>query len=595
MLDQIFSMYAFCKVSTIALVLAAALPCVAHPQNTHYTNPIIPGWHSDPSCIYVRKESTYFCTTSTFLLYPGIPIYASKDLVSWKLVSNVLNRPSQVPELNNVAWQQGGMYAATLRYREDKFHLVVADLGGVGSNYLFTSSDPYNDKAWNDPVKFALDPGSDADLFWDDDGTAYITVARNGLINQFAFDMETGAMGPLSELWNGTGGVYPEGPHMYKKDGYYYLMIAEGGTEQNHTETIARSRNRLGPWEAYPRNPLLTNRDTDQYFQTVGHADLFQDEDYNWWAVALSTRSGKEWLNYPMGRETVLVPATWGKGEWPVLQPVRGTMQGPLPRVNKNVAGDGAFVNEPDKFNFRPGSSIPKHLSFWRFPNTYSYTVSPRGHPNTLRLTPSSMNITGTADIQPSDPITLIMRRQTDTLFTYGVDFSFDPKLENEETGVTLFLTQLQHIDLGIVNLSSPNSKESSISLRFRVEGVGNYVGPAIEPTTVPVPKAWHGKSIRLEIKAVNTTHYSFSAALSAKPSQSQIIAYAKALLVSGGTGIFTARIANLVVLLLGALVGAYATSNGGNGTTNSYLSNWRYEGQGQEIDYDTIVSSNFF
>jgi beta-xylosidase len=94
---------------------------------------------------------------------------------------------------------------------------------------------------------FSLDPGSDADLFWDDDGTAYVIVAGNGLKNQFSLDIETGAIGPITELWNGTGRVCPEGPHMYKKDEYYHLMIAEGGTEQNHSETIARPRNRLGP------------------------------------------------------------------------------------------------------------------------------------------------------------------------------------------------------------------------------------------------------------------------------------------------------------------------------------------------------------
>lgn len=131
-----------------------------------------------------------------------------------------------------------------------------------------------------------------AQLFWDDDGSTYIVSAHSTLQT---IDLETGETSEPITLWNGTGGASPEGPHMYKKDGWYYLLIAEGGTELGHRASIARSKNLTGPWEENPANPFLTNAGTDELFQTVGHADLFQDEAGNWWGMALSTRSGPAW------------------------------------------------------------------------------------------------------------------------------------------------------------------------------------------------------------------------------------------------------------------------------------------------------------
>ncbi|KAH3275516.1 hypothetical protein KXW55_006888 [Aspergillus fumigatus] len=570
-----------CLLSKIyaSLLLAMAAPSLSYPTGIQsYTNPLFPGWHSDPSCAYVAEQDTFFCVTSTFIAFPGLPLYASRDLQNWKLASNIFNRPSQIPDLRVTDGQQSGIYAPTLRYHEGQFYLIVSYLGPQTKGLLFTSSDPYDDAAWSDPLEFAVH-GIDPDIFWDHDGTVYVTSAEDQMIKQYTLDLKTGAIGPVDYLWNGTGGVWPEGPHIYKRDGYYYLMIAEGGTELGHSETMARSRTRTGPWEPYPHNPLLSNKGTSEYFQTVGHADLFQGGNGNWWAVALSTRSGPAWKNYPMGRETVLAPAAWEKGEWPVIQPVRGQMQGPFPPPNKRVPrGEGGWIKQPDKVDFRPGSKIPAHFQYWRYPKTEDFTVSPRGHPNTLRLTPSFYNLTGTADFKPDDGLSLVMRKQTDTLFTYTVDVSFDPKVADEEAGVTVFLTQQQHIDLGIVLLQT--TEGLSLSFRFRVEGRGNYEGPLPE-ATVPVPKEWCGQTIRLEIQAVSDTEYVFAAAPARHPAQRQIISRANSLIVSGDTGRFT-----------GSLVGVYATSNGGAGSTPAYISRWRYEGRGQMIDFGRVVPS---
>jgi beta-xylosidase len=266
-----------------------------------YTNPILPGWNSDPSCALVAEwNNTYFCTTSSFLTFPGIPVYASKDLVNWKIASNALSRLDQVRDMFTTATgEQAGIPAITLRYHEGILYLITLHADWLCPTcwkkefIIFKTADPYDDAAWIGPISIdtkalAIDP----DLFWDDDGQVY--VAASGIQLQ-SVDLDTGGTSDPVNIWNETGGVSPEGPHLYKKDGWYYLLIAEGGTEMDHAVTIARSKDVFGPYESYAGNPIITNRNTSEYFQTVGHADLFQDVAGNWWGVALATRSGPQW------------------------------------------------------------------------------------------------------------------------------------------------------------------------------------------------------------------------------------------------------------------------------------------------------------
>ncbi|KAK3197516.1 hypothetical protein GRF29_216g440421, partial [Pseudopithomyces chartarum] len=294
---------------------------------SEYTNPILPGWNSDPSCVFVKEfDNTLFCTTSSFLAYPGIPVYASKDFTSWKLASNAIARPDQLPELGESGGGPGpqseGIWASTIRYRDGTFYLITSYINQRKWDpklILFTTKDPFKD-GWHGPIRLQ-NPGHDIDpdLFWDQDGTPYVSVAAG--ISITPMDLTTGApLGATFKVWNGTGDRNPEGPHLYRKDNWYYLLIGEGGTETNHSVTMARSRTLRGPYEGYDKNPVLTAKGTENYFQTVGHADLFQDAAGNWWGVALATRSGPEWVNYPMGRETVLVPVRWEEGEFPVFE-----------------------------------------------------------------------------------------------------------------------------------------------------------------------------------------------------------------------------------------------------------------------------------
>lgn len=199
--------------------LAAGTYASSNLTNSTYVNPILPGWHSDPSCIFVPEHNnTFFCTSSTFLAFPGIPIYASQDLLNWKLVSSCFNRPSQFPELANYTDQSYGIFAPTLRYRNGTFYSVVVAVGPL-TGLIFKTTDPFRDGAWEDPIRFTP-AGIDPNIFWDDDGQVYLT--QSGIV-QSTIDLVTGETGASYSLWNGTGGSSPEGPRIYKKDGYYYL------------------------------------------------------------------------------------------------------------------------------------------------------------------------------------------------------------------------------------------------------------------------------------------------------------------------------------------------------------------------------------
>ncbi|KAI1468012.1 glycoside hydrolase family 43 protein [Daldinia caldariorum] len=593
----------------VALLAVVASSAAVQASNSTYYNPVLPGWHSDPSCTQV--DGTFFCVTSTFISFPGLPIYASKDLINWKLISHAWNRESQLPGISwNTTDQQQGMYAATIRHRDDQFYVICEYLGMPQGNIgvLFKSRDPFTDEAWSDPVTFHADK-IDPDLFWDDDGRAY--VATQGIILQ-EIDLDTGEVSqPPTSLWNGTGGVWPEGPHLYRKDGWYYLMIAEGGTDMDHSITIARSRRLTGPYEAYANNPILTNRGTDEYFQTVGHGDLFQDADGNWWGMALATRSGPQREIFPMGRETVLFPVTWEEGEWPVLQPVRGKMTGrALPPPNRAVPGNGPFNSDPDVYDFEEGTAISRNLVHWRVPRAGAFSVTSRG----LKIVPSRNNLTGTPsssssaspELSGQQGLSFIGRRQTDTLFGFSVDLAFAPRHVGQEAGVTVFLTQLAHVDLGVVLLPGSSSDptcasrhkrdgakaQPQLALRFRAEGAGAGAGNLASPRTVGVPAEWFdggdggGKgSIRLFIETANATHYRLSAAAAADPEVRIGVGTASAGLVSGGSGSF-----------VGSLVGAYATCNGaGVGVAcpeggEAYFTRWRYAGAGQYVSETEVV-----
>ncbi|OAL06297.1 hypothetical protein IQ06DRAFT_241020 [Phaeosphaeriaceae sp. SRC1lsM3a] len=556
------------------LPVLLAWTALAAAKNSTYYNPVLPGWHSDPSCTPV--DGTYFCVTSTFISFPGLPIYASKDLVNYKHISHAWNRESQLPGYSYATdAQQQGMYAATIRFHKGTFYVICEYLGTTTNQtngVLFKSTNPFDDASWSDPVKFNA-PKIDPDLFWDDDGKVW--VATQGIRIQ-EMNINTGEMGPVIQLWNGTGGVWPEGPHIYKKDGWYYLMIAEGGTAEDHAVTMARSKNITGPYSPSPHNPHLTNRGTKEYFQTVGHADLFQDDNGKWWGHALATRYGGNGSYFPMGRETVMFPVTWNKGDWPVMQPVRGQMSGwELPKQSRDIPGEGPFNDDPDKYDFAEGSKIPRNLVYWRVPRENAVVVTKKG----LQVALGRNNVAGSpgGSAPAAKAISFIGRRQTDSTFKFSVDMSFAPTAAKQEAGITAFLTQYANIQLGIVY---ENEK-----LAFRFNSTENL------NKRTPVPKSWVGQPIRLGINMDSPSEYRFSAMLASDETTKIKIGIASTAQLSGGTGSF-----------VGTLIGVYATCNGaGQGldcpadTPNAYFTRWRYTGIKQYISESKSVPSAEF
>ncbi|KAI1175626.1 glycosyl hydrolase [Nemania sp. FL0916] len=588
---------------------AALLPSALARPNSTYTNPILPGFHPDPSCIFVPEwDETFFCASSSFNAFPGIPLHASKDLQNWKLIGHVLNREEQLPRLAQTNRSTSGIWAPSIRYDDKKktfwvvTTLVDDDRPDADptrwDNVIFQAKNPYSPQSWSIATQFTFQ-GYDTSPFWDVDGKTYIVGAHAwrvapGIMLAEA-DLNTGKLGEWKTIWQGSGGSSPEGPHIYRKDGWYYLIAAEGGTGLDHMVTMARSKNLWGPYENNHANPVLTNANTTQYFQTVGHADLFQDPSGNWWGVALSTRAGPEYLNFPMVRETVMVPVTWARNEFPVWSPVRGEMSGwAMPRADKELPGPGPFITEGDVIDFEPGTSLPAHFTYWRYPIPSSYVVSPPEKPGTLRLAPSRLNLTAlNGNYAGPEGQTFVGRRQQDTLFTFSVDMEFPPstpgKAKSEigteaEAGVSVFLTQNHHFDLGVVMLPPGSStgvfpgqnsttttpqNSSELSPHFRFRGISYIPVPA--DIVVPVPEAWQGAPLRLEIRASNVSHYALSAGPADAMSQMQTLLEVGNDAVSWG---FT-----------GVLLGVYATTNGNDGSTPAYFSRWRYTPQGQYRD----------
>ena len=306
-----------------------------------YRNPVIPGYHPDPSVC--RVGDTYYLVNSSFQYFPGVPIFQSKDLVNWEQIGNVLTRDSQLPLKGATSWL--GIYAPTIRYHEGTYYMITTNVGG-GGNFMVTASDPRG--PWSEPI-WLKQQGIDPSLFFED-GKCYMVSNPGDAIWLCEIDPKTGEqLTESKQLWAGDGGRYPEGPHIYKKDGYYYLLISEGGTELAHSLTIARARNIYGPYESNPANPILTNcsrKGQTKQIQGTGHGDFVQSPDGNWWMVLLAYRNFGGSYHH-MGRETYLAPVEWREGEWPV--------------VNNGEALDTIVTVSDDRYKSAPAQYEPQN------------------------------------------------------------------------------------------------------------------------------------------------------------------------------------------------------------------------------------------
>ncbi|MFC8365601.1 glycoside hydrolase family 43 protein [Streptomyces griseorubiginosus] len=312
-------------------------------------NPVVPGFHPDPSVCRVGDD--YYLVCSSFEYFPGIPVFHSRDLMHWTQIGNALDRPGQL-RLPRELLSSAGLYAPTLRHHDGRFWLVVTNVGG-GGNMLFTATDAAG--PWSDPIPLPGVPGIDPDLAWDEDGTCWCTIAG---VQQVRIDPVTGeTFGEPRRIWSGTPGAKaPEAPHLYRIGDHWYLLIAEGGTERGHGVAIARGPSPSGPFEPCPHNPVLTHRGTERPIQNTGHADLVQAPDGSWWMVLLGVRprgGTPGW--HVLGRETFLVPVEWVDG-WPVVGEVPSQLPTPSwPLVPASV--------EPVRDDFEPGELPPQWIS----------------------------------------------------------------------------------------------------------------------------------------------------------------------------------------------------------------------------------------
>ncbi|MCP2635188.1 glycoside hydrolase family 43 protein [Microbacterium sp. HD4P20] len=297
-------------------------------------NPLISGFHPDPSVVAV--DGAYYLATSTFEYLPGIPIHRSTDFETWELIGHVATRAGQlaVEEVPTA----GGAWAPTIRHRDGVFHLVVTDAMGRGMLH-FTATDAAGPWSDGDLILKADETASldgiDPDIAWDAAGTAYLTFSGLILggeqagqhlgIQQVRVDLRRHvALEEPRSLWSGTGGGFPEAPHLYEVDGRWYLMIAEGGTERGHGVSIARGESPEGPFETAPHNPLVTARGTTRPIQNTGHGDLVIGPDGQWLCVLLGVRPRSMTRAFSaLGRETFVTPVRWESDGWPAIDPVQ--------------------------------------------------------------------------------------------------------------------------------------------------------------------------------------------------------------------------------------------------------------------------------
>jgi len=462
---------------SIALAMAASMAAAAPVT---YKNPVVPGFHADPSVCRVGKD--YYLATSSFEYFPGVPIFHSRDLVHWRQIGHALTRESQLPLKGQRASR--GIFAPTLRCHEGSFYLITTNIENGGNFYVHTK-DPAGE--WSEPVwlkesVFGMDPS----LLFDDDGKVYYTRhggGERGGVYQAELDMKTGKLlGEARLVWPGTGGVWPEGPHLYKHNGMYYLMISEGGTSYEHSITVARSRSPWGPFEAYSGNPILTHRNHPELpLQATGHGDLVQAENGSWWMVLLGIRPHER--QHHIGRETLLAPVSWNAQGWPVVndnKPLGTTM------AVEGLPAQAPWPAEPVRTEFDSGK-LALYWTHLRDGAAGKWTLSERkGY---LRLKGTSETL---GDI--ASPA-FVARRQQHLHMRAATQLEFTPSGEQQAAGLVLRQNEANHYALRVTGV-----------VQRRIELLQRVKGKTSIAATAPLPAG----PVRLQVEAF-PDRYAFS------------------------------------------------------------------------------------
>lgn len=406
-----------------------------------YRNPVIPGFHPDPSVCRVGDD--YYLVTSSFEWFPGVPVFHSRDLVNWRQLGHVLDRPSQL-DLDGVR-PSGGVYAATIRHHDGLFYVVTTLVDGRG-NFIVTAADPAG--PWSEPRWVPGTRGIDPSLLFDDDGRLWFTGTREkkaarypGETEVYLLELDPATLEPRGEervVWEAVqrGAVWCEGPHLYKIGGRYYLLTSEGGTSYDHAVVVARADHVTGPYEPDPRNPILTHRHLGlgHPIACTGHADLVETQNGEWWMVLLATRPygtpgdlGTGNLRGDnLGRETFLTRVHWEDG-WPVAAQVEPVAAGPALPEHRWPA-----VPACDHFDGDRLSPVWNHL---RTPRTPYWSLGDSRL--RLRLRPETL-------AQRANP-SLVVRRQQHTDFAVHAALDFLPGA-GECAGLALVQNDDHHV-----------------------------------------------------------------------------------------------------------------------------------------------------
>ncbi len=441
------------RILSVTLILMLLMSACGERRMTvklakQFTNPILAGFYPDPSIC--RVDGDYYLINSTFAYFPGIPVFHSKDLVNWELIGHVMDRVEQM-NLEGFGVSRG-IFAPAIAYNAGRFYVTCTLVDGSG-NFVVTSENPAG--PWSNPVWQPEVDGIDPSLFFDEDGTAYFvynSIAPDNkplyeghrTIRLFTFDKDRlRVIGENFILVNGGTDIskkpiWIEGPHIFRKDGWYYLIAAEGGTAENHSEVVFRSRKVTGPYVSYEKNPILTQRHLDPKREnpitSTGHADFVETVNGDWWAVFLGCRPYQPFEEncYNTGRETFLAPVKWIDG-YPVVNPdfeeIQYTYPLPIPSTSekKDIPYSGNFRLR-DEFD---SEVLNPNWVFLRTPHARWYDLKEKAGFMKIRLIPETC-------AGSSNPA-FLGRRQQHLRASVGTSVIFNAKTENEKAGLLIF------------------------------------------------------------------------------------------------------------------------------------------------------------
>lgn len=398
-----------------------------------YRNPVHRGFFPDPSVIRVGED--YYMVNSSFQYFPCIPISHSRDLIHWEIIGHAIAEPEYL-DLSEIK-DSHGIWAPDIFYYNDEFYVTATmrlndredNTGYAARQQLIMKSKnpggPYSKPVWLDAN--SIDPS----LFVDDDGRKYMVTAKAATVRELSDDFSE-IISPPRVAWAGTGERCSEGPHIMKKDGYYYAIVAEGGTGYGHGINVARSRELFGEYEECPYNPVMRQTDPDALIQRAGHGKLVEDTNGDWWAFYLcGRRNGGNYTT--LGRETALDPVVWTDDGWFLINEGKGpseTQTAPaLPTCGERC---NKFFDDfdTDKFNLE--------WEFVRNPDYDNLSLS-KERPCNLRIW------TGDKNLDELGSKNTLLHREKEFCFTAETKLEFEP-LEGTRAGLTCYYSTATYI-----------------------------------------------------------------------------------------------------------------------------------------------------